>query len=122
MALGSTVYDRAKKTGFLLGPRHRYEAAMEEDAAPETEQDVAGGKPPNLRDAGAGGETCDSCMHSEAGDEGGLQCMKYGGYPVTPNQVCDDFEEQGGEEGVEEGAAPPMPGGLMNMAQGRLGR
>lgn len=119
MRLGGSVYDRAQKTGYLLGPRHRYESALEEASGPppsENEGDE-NDKPPNLRDAGDSPDSCGGCAHFEPGDmaeAGGSSCSLHGGYPVSVNQVCDDFE--GGEgEGEEEGGPPelmpPMPGG-----------
>lgn len=119
MALGDTVYDRAKKTGYMLGSKHRYENAFEEGAEPEAPegQSAAEDAPPNLRDAGAAPDTCADCAHSEPGEGEGLICKLHGDYPVMSSQVCDDFASEG-----EEGIAPGGGGmeDILSAARARL--
>jgi hypothetical protein len=118
-----TVYDRMKKTGYLMGPNHRMGAAMDMESAPpapagpaaaDGEQD----EPPNLQDSGeaGGGGSCGECVNFEY-DQGGDQegsgaCKLHGDYPVTPNQVCDDFqsEEEGEQDDGSQEEAAEMPG------------
>jgi hypothetical protein len=103
----STLYDRARKTGYLMGPKHKYGPAMDDKAAPpEPAGDGAGKadqKPPNLRDAGAVIDSCSDCVQYQASGTGGGgagHCGKFN-TPVAPNQVCDEFEEKG-DQGNEE--------------------
>ena len=125
MSPSDTVYDRYKKTGYITGPNHRMATALN-SAAPEPDEPESGGEgePPNLRDAGDSMESCGDCEYftpaSAAGAAGvgprgnpgavrsveGSSCSKFGDYPVTPNQVCDDYEpiaEEGGEGEEAEG-------------------
>lgn len=50
-------------------------------------------RPPNLRDA-EGETACANCAHFQPPS----YCDLYGGYPVRPDEVCDDHEPRGGEE------------------------
>lgn len=129
MSPSDTVYDRMKRNGgYITGSRHKLGPAMEAAAARSPEPDDDGeGAPPNLRDSGEGGgmESCGDCVHFEPGAAGGAaaigprgnalagrgvegsSCRKYDGYPVTANQVCDDYEPIEEESSESE---PPMPG------------
>lgn len=85
----TTVNDRAKATGGLIvGMNH---PAMR-DIGMENKDKMEEGKPPNLRDAGPVGPTCEQCAHFE----GGL-CKKHQ-YPVNANEISDDFEPIGEED------------------------
>lgn len=125
MSPSDTVYDRMKRTGYLMGSKHRMGPSMESSAAPPSgdAEDESSAAPPNLRDAGDSMESCADCVHFEpasaaagaaVGPRGnaiggraveGSSCSKYGGYPVTPNQVCDDWEPVA-EEGESPGEEP----------------
>jgi hypothetical protein len=114
----STLFQRAKKTGYLMGPKHRYGPAMDDMAekpagppsAPGDDGEADQG-PPNLRDAGSVIDSCSDCdayQPADVGTGGQGQCGKFNS-PVAPNQVCDEFEQKGDtEDGNEEGSGPPV--------------
>ena len=97
-----TVYSRMKKTGYITGPRHRMNPGME-DMQPQDTPATDG--PPNLRDAPEP-ESCGDCANFR-----GNQCGKFN-TSVTPNQVCDDFEEGAPDNGEESTSTeiPQVPG------------
>lgn len=92
MALGNTVYDRYKKTGYMMGSGHKMGPAME-DAPPMQPQAQQGG-PPNHRDSGGAAESCGNCAQF---DSAGQMCGKFGAR-TTPNMVCDGYEPMSMEE------------------------
>ena len=102
----STVYDRVKRTGYMMGPAHKMGPAMDQmpepEPGPSTAPDAAG-SPPNLRDAGASPESCGDC-----GSFQGNRCLKFDA-DVTPNLVCDAYEprEEGNEAQVSTETAAP---------------
>jgi hypothetical protein len=46
-------------------------------------------KPPNLRSASTANKRCGTCAYLN--EPNGKKCMMYGGYPVHPFDVCDEF-------------------------------
>lgn len=96
-----TVYDRYKKTGYLMGSKHRAlntVAGAEGGPAGDTEEENGGMPPdkcPNYRDAGDSPESCGECDHYTDG-----QCDRCD-LPTSPNMVCDNFEEPAGPEETE---------------------
>ena len=112
----STVFSRAKRTGFLIGPHHKMDPGMTDNAPSATPLSADGPgsdtAPPNLRDSPAP-ENCGECANysgsgaSSPEDPSGTpnQCMKFN-TSVTPNQVCDDFTEGGTDNGENEATEP----------------
>ncbi len=123
MALGNTVYDRLKKTGFMMGPQHAMGASFDMKANPDkqdpTMMDDDSGtpeKPPALRDSIDTSECCGTCANFDPGGGEDMKpcCEKYNDYPVTANQVCDSYEDKQPESAKEmlnspEGSASNMP-------------
>lgn len=119
---GTTVYDRAKKTGFMLGGQHKMgpafddqpEATMNADdpASPDDgDEEGEPGDPPNLRDSSDRPNSCADCKNFTPGGDSGGTCAKYGDASVTPNEVCDGFEgktEEGDESDGGEGEMRPF--------------
>lgn len=118
----STVADRMKRTGYIMGPRHRMFSSVGGEGgpggAPAPVKPVAEGgqgersEPPGLRDAEDGMECCGNCADCVADKDGaGMKCKGYG-VPVTANMCCDDWHPEGEESvaengsGEEEGAPP----------------
>ena len=106
----STVYDRTKKTGYMTGPNHRMRQAMDamQPPPPAASASAEGGGPPNLRDSGGDPESCGECANFDGRDT----CLKYDS-PVSPNEVCDDFDPV--DEGDEEEAGGEQAAGMSGI-------
>jgi hypothetical protein len=124
---GSTVYDRMKKTGYITGPKH---TMLGQEAAAPVPPDAGGDPggsaldepgtegsdetgdvgPPNLRDAKDVADACGDCVHFDGG-----QCTKFN-TNVTPNQVCDEFQEGAPDNGEETGT-PEVPEGPVSQTR-----
>lgn len=100
-----TVYDRTKKTGFMMGSNHKMGAAFnmkdspDKGASPLGDDDDPSGQqqtPPNLRDSIDSAECCGTCANFNpgGGDDSKPVCEKYNDYPVSANQVCDGYEQK----------------------------
>ncbi len=111
---GRTVFDRVKKTGYMTGPEHKMNSALEDqsDDDPTMNADDAAdpdggeetGEPPNLRDSAERPASCGDCQNFQpAGQDGGSSCLKYGGAEVMPNEVCDGYE--GASDEADEGGS-----------------
>lgn len=101
---GDTVYDRLKRTGYMMGPEHRMGPAFDDQArgpdltiiigSPKGNAE-GGQRPPGLRDAGNTMESCSECARFEGEDGSGRgKCGKFGA-DVSRNQVCDEYENAG---------------------------
>lgn len=92
----STVYDRMKAGGYVMGPNHPMARQMKADGRDKPMED---GKPPNLRDSGPdpAAMRCVGCAHFDDGN-----CMKHNNYPVQQSDVCDSYEEPGEEMDMDE--------------------
>jgi hypothetical protein len=125
--VGSTVYDRLKKTGYITGPKHAMlgqeaDAPVLPDAGgdpggtalddPGTEgsDETEDAGPPNLRDARDVPDACGDCVNFDGGT-----CTKFN-TNVTANQVCDEFEE-GAPDNGEESTGTEVPQGPVSQTR-----
>jgi hypothetical protein len=107
-------------------PPNLHDAGNSMQSCADCEHYQAGGAPPSMGDGGGApppvgddggdgaaptGDLPGATPGSEPGspNEGG-SCKLYGGYPVTPNEVCDSFEAQDDDEGPGTGEQPNLDG------------
>lgn len=115
-----TVYERAHRTGYMMGSNHRMGAAFDGvkptpaadmgDESADKQQD-----PPNLRDSIDTSQCCGTCGnfgYDDGSDSGKSMCDKYH-VPVTANQVCDDYEEKQPDNAKEMIDGPREPSSEM---------
>lgn len=92
---GDTVFDRTKRTGYMMGSNHPMNRM--ESMSPLAPNAQAGG-PPNHRDSGSEGISCGDCQQFD-----GEQCGKFG-VPTSTNMLCDEHEPVA----EDESAVPPL--------------